>query len=99
MSLYQNLATAAGGVMVSLGSMGALIPLPVDCKAAIANQSTAQVSAVCGMLASDAVMVVVIFMGGVILFFTSPLKARFVKKRESDRRGKAARWPSDWRPD
>jgi hypothetical protein len=74
MLLNQNLVTAAGGVMVALGSMGKLIPLPADCKEAITSNSTTQVTAVCGILGSDAVMVMVIIIGGVILYVTTPMK-------------------------
>ena len=74
MLLNQNMLTVAGGVMVALGSTAKLIPLPAECKAAIASQSTAQVSAVCGILASDAGLIFVIFIGAVILYVTTPMK-------------------------
>jgi hypothetical protein len=41
MLLNQKLVAAARGVMVGLGSMVKLIPLPADYKAAIASGSTA----------------------------------------------------------
>jgi hypothetical protein len=77
MLLNQNLLTAAGGVMMGLGGLAKLIPLPAACKDAIVSKSVEQVSAVCGILASNEVMVFVIVLGGVImfisLFFTTPM--------------------------
>jgi hypothetical protein len=74
MLLNQNLVSVAAGVSVAVGSLGIALPLPKGCEEAIVSKSTEQVSAMCGLLASDAGMVVVILIGGVVLFFTTPIK-------------------------
>ena len=73
-ALNSTLVRAAGGVLTAIGGYSAMLPGTPACKLAIQFENESMIKSACGPFFGNEGLVVVIIFGGLVLFFTSPLK-------------------------
>lgn len=77
MALDSTLTRIAGGLITAAGSYSAILPGTSTCKAALASQNEILINSACGPLYGNESLIVLIIIGGVVVFFTTPIKDAF----------------------